>query len=186
MPFPWEAFLTRYGPMARALARPLVRPPASADDVVQDAALALHHALRAEPERFGGDLGPARNYFLRAARNLALKSARGGGREQGLEREPADRNSADPAGAELLRAIEARQRALARLLVALEPEARDLIRRRYLEQHTLARVSRETGVPLSTLHDRERALLARLRRELERELPGDEAAGNDSTREVGP
>jgi RNA polymerase sigma factor (sigma-70 family) len=162
MPLSWDAFLTRYGPMARTIAHPLVRPPATPEDVVQEAALALHRALAREPERFA-DHEHARNYFLRAARNLALKSLRDGGREEPLAGELPARSTDDPAAAETL----ARQRVLGRLLVALDPEGRDLIARRYLEHQTLARIAAETGVPVSTLHDREKALLRELRTKLD-------------------
>jgi len=173
MSISWDAFLTRYGPMARALARPLVRPPATSEDVVQEAALALHRALARDPQRFEGH-EHARNYFLRAVRNLALKSRRGAGREEGLARELPAADPDDPAARETL----ARQRALGRLLAELEPASRELIARRYLEHRTLAEIARETGVPISTLHDREKALLASLRARLaalERELEREEA-----------
>jgi len=174
MPLSWDAFMTRYAPMARALAHPLVRPPATPEDVVQEAALALHRALAREPERFA-DHEHARNYFLRAARNLALKSRRDEAREEQLVSELPAANPDDPAARETL----ARQRALGRLLVELDPASRELIARRYLEHQTLARIAAETGVPISTLHDREKTLLAALRakmsaaeRELEREEVG--------------
>jgi RNA polymerase sigma factor (sigma-70 family) len=173
MPISWEAFLTRYGPMARAIAHPLVRPPATSEDVVQEAALALHRALARDPERFA-DHGHARNYFLRAVRNLALKSRRDEAREEPLAGQLPSANPEDAAAREML----ARQRALGRLLLELEPAGRELIARRYLEHQTLARIAAETGVPISTLHDRERALLGALRAKLsatERELEREEA-----------
>ena len=71
MRFSWDAFLARYGPLARLIARPLARPPATADDLVQEALLALHEALEREPGRFAGE-EHARNYFLRALRNQAV------------------------------------------------------------------------------------------------------------------
>jgi RNA polymerase sigma factor (sigma-70 family) len=168
MPLSWDAFLTRYGPMARALASQLVRPPATAEDVVQEAALALHRALARDPERFA-DHEHARNYFLRAARNLALKSRRDEDHEEQLAAELPAASPDDPAARVTLE----RQRALGRLLVELDPAERELIARRFLEHQTLARIARETGVPVSTLHDREKTLLAGLRRRLaalEREL----------------
>lgn len=173
MPFSWDAFLTRYGPMARALASQLVRPPATPEDVVQEAALALHRALARDPARFA-EPAHARNYFLRAARNLALKSRRDARREEPLASEFPAANLDDPAA----RVTLARQRALGRLLAELEPQGRELIARRFLEHQTLAHIAQETGVPLSTLHDREEALLAALRRKLaalERERDQEEA-----------
>jgi RNA polymerase sigma factor (sigma-70 family) len=161
--------------MALAIARTLTRAPATPEDVVQEAALALHAAHARDPARFAGP-EHARNYFLRAVRNLALRSARAAGREQPLASDPPAPEGDDPGA----RALLARQRALARLLLELDPAGRELIARRFLEHHTLARIAQETGVPISTLHDRERSLLAELRRKLEVELEkGDdqEAAG---------
>jgi len=43
----------------------------------------------------------------------------------------------------------------------------ELLRRRFLARQTLGAVSEATGVPVSTLHGRERALLVKLRRLLE-------------------
>jgi RNA polymerase sigma factor (sigma-70 family) len=173
MPISWAAFLTRYGPMARALASQLVRPPATSEDVVQEAALALHRALERDPARFA-EPEHARNYFLRAARNLALKSRRDAKHEEPLARELPLVDADDPA----TRVTLARQRALGRLLAELEPAARELIARRFLEHQTLAHIAQETGVPVSTLHDREKATLTELRRRhaaLERELDQEEA-----------
>ena len=177
MPIAWDAFLARYRPVAIAIARSLARAPLAPEDVVQEAALGLHEALVKEPERFES-AAHARNYFLRAVRNLALRSWRDGGREQALEREPLARAESDPADP-LARAVLARQHALARLLRELDPAARELITRRYLEHHTLARIAAETKVPISTLHDRERALLAELRRRLEHALRSDDEPGAD-------
>lgn len=161
MTFAWEAFLARYGPMARALARPLVRPPATAEDVVQEAALALHRAARTEPQRFA-TVEHARNYFLRSVKNLAARSVRHAGRESELAHEPEARDEL------ALRAIERRRDALVDALAALRPEARELVRRRFLAHETLAEIARTSGVAISTLHDRERAALAELRRAWER------------------
>jgi RNA polymerase sigma factor (sigma-70 family) len=68
----------------------------------------------------------------------------------------------DPAARE----TRARRALLGRLLAELEPAGRELIARRYLERRTLAEIARETGVPVSTLHDREKSLIAGLRARL--------------------
>lgn len=161
MPLSWNAFLARYAPMARAIARPLVRPPLTPEDVVQDAALALHRALAREPERFA-QAEHARNYFLRAVQNLARKSRRDARPEELVDMDALGGVDEDPASA----IVQARQRHLGRLLLELEGPARELVVRRFLEHHTLARIAAETGVPISTLHDRERAVLAELRRRM--------------------
>src|SRR5262249_49164221 len=140
--------------------------------VVQEASLALHRAIEREPERFA-EPEHARNYFLRTVRNLAQKSRRDERPAQPLAGELPAADAGDPEA----RAIARRQRALARILLELPPGARELIARRYLEHRTLAEIARETGVAISTLHDRERALLAELRARisvLERELEREE------------
>jgi len=161
MPLSWDAFLVRYGPMARALARSLARPPADPEDLVQEAALALYRALAREPERFPR-VEDARGYFLAALRNQARRTHRGA-RPEALAAEPAA-----PEVDAAVRTVRRRQEALGRLLLELPPEERELVRRRFLERETLASVAAATGVPVSTLHSREKALLARLRERLER------------------
>jgi RNA polymerase sigma factor (sigma-70 family) len=170
MPISWDAFTTRYGPMARAIARTLADPSTSPEDVVQEAFLSLHSALAREPGRFA-ETAHARNYFFRTVRNLALKSRRGAGRERSLAADPPAPDPADPAA----EAVAERQRILARALLELDLESRALVARRFLESRTLADVAAETGVPVSTLHDRERAILRRLRElltRIEREVAG--------------
>lgn len=53
--------------------------------------------------------------------------------------------------------------ALSRALQALEPEERDLIRRIYGYDQSLRQVSRESHIPLSTLHYRVGSILKKLR-----------------------
>lgn len=163
MPVSWDAFLTRYSPMARAIARGLARPPSLAEDVVQEASLVVFRAWKADPGRFATSEA-LRGYFLRTTRNLALKTRRTAGREtSGLDPQPIDEAAPEA------RAVRERQDRLAQVLETLDPEARTWIRRRFVERRTLAELAHETGTPLSTLHSRERALLARLREHWERE-----------------
>ena len=170
MQLSWDAFLARYGPMARALASGLARSASEADDVVQEASLALFAALQREPERFAS-AEHARNYFLRTVRNLALKTRRARRSESQLETEPPARDALDAAAT----AVRERHEALGRLLRELDPAGRELIARRYLRRQTLAEIAAETGVPVSTLHSREQVVLAGLKRRLEtleREVAG--------------
>ena len=62
-----------------------------------------------------------------------------------------------------------RQRVLRAALRRLKAHDRELIARRFLRRETLAQLSEEWSIPISTLHSREKALLARLRREIARE-----------------
>ena len=171
MRFSWDAFLARYGPLARLIARPLARPPATADDLVQEALLALHEALTREPGCFA-DEEHARNYFLRALRNQAGKVLRRAGREQPL----GDELAADDPDALQLRLVRERHELVARCLDELAAPDRELLTRRLLEGHTLQRIADERGVPRSTLHEREQALLAQLRQRCARLENRPEAA----------
>ena len=157
----WEAFLTRYRPRARAIAQSLAAPSTDPDDVVQEAAVALLKAARTAGGRLESP-GHARNYFLRAVRNLASRSHRSAGRTEPLVEEPAA-GRPDPDAA----LVRERQRRLGRLLGELAPAERELVARRFLRRETLARISGETGIAISTLHSREKALLAKLRRRME-------------------
>jgi len=156
--FPWEKFLERYRGLARNVAAGITGVRDEADDVVQDAAAALHSALLREPDRFE-TLEHARNYFLRTVRNLAIKHR---GKRPTLQVDE-ELLPAAPVGDDF-DLQEERQTRLRTALLALSEEERDLIRRRFEGRETLAQVSTAMGVPISTLHSREKITLSRLRR----------------------
>ena len=162
MHFSWDDFLARYGALARQMARSLTGRESDLDDLVQEAALALLSALNKEPERFLSR-EHARNYFLRALRNRAISFRERATRSPEPFGEPPIAAPADEPTV-----LSERRRALAESLDALEATDRDLMTRRFLRRQTLALVSTETGVPVSTLHAREKALLRRLRQQLDR------------------
>ena len=155
----WDAFLTRYRPMARALARSISGDSVDADDVVQEAFLALLTAWRKDPVRFEGH-EHARNYLLRCVRNLAAEQRSRRSRVRPLEVEPSALVEPET------ERVRERQRFLADALLELSEEERDLVTRRYLRRETLASIAADSGVPVSTLHSREKALLERLARRL--------------------
>lgn len=159
----WDAFLTRYRPMARALALSLSGDATEADDLAQEATLALLGAWRRDAARFESSEF-ARNYLLRSVRNLAAKALGRRARVRELESDPVATSHEDPE----TRAVRERQKFLGRALLELEPDERALVARRYLERQTLARIADETGVPVSTLHSRERAVLEKLKARLVR------------------
>jgi len=168
MDLTWEAFFMRYSPLARSLLRTLRVPADEVDDLVQDAVSAVLAAAR-RAEGGAGDGGPAfrdalhaRNYFLRSLRNLAARRHRAPAPRLALDPETPARVDAD------VRRVEERRAALWRWLGELAPEDQELLRRRYEGRETLAEVARASGVPLSTLHRRERRALDALRRRFER------------------
>jgi RNA polymerase sigma factor (sigma-70 family) len=149
--------------MARALALSLAGDTAEADDLVQEAVLALIAASRRDAARFEGS-EHARNYLLRSVRNVAAKARSKQARVSALDSDPVAPEHEDP---EML-AVHERQRFLARALRELEPAERELVARRYLKRQTLAHISHETGAPVSTLHSREKSVLEKLRGHLAR------------------
>lgn len=155
--FPWESFLERYRGLARNIAAGITGGSDEADDVVQDAAAALHSALLRDPDRFE-TLEHSRNYFLKTVRNLALKTR---GRRPTLQ---AEEEILPPAPVDDERELlEERHAKLHDAMRSLSEEERDLIRRRFEGRETLAQISSAMGVPISTLHSREKSTLARLR-----------------------
>lgn len=163
MPIPWESFLARYRPLARNLAAGITGRASDADDLVQEAVRALLIAVRRDETRFDS-LEHARNYFLASVRNLAMKS-----RERTIPMQTLDDHELHIATADLSTDdVGERQRALAEALSRLSRDDRELVRRRFSEHETLRAIADSTGLSISTLHSREKAILERLRRALER------------------
>jgi len=169
----WEAFFATYRPLALRIATGLVGDPASAEDVLQEAAGELFERA----ERKGLALASAehaRNYFLRAVRTRAVSRLRRGARDPG---EPAAPAAERPASAEAdpLERIARREsreerarlaRRLEEALEGLRSEEASAIRLRYGEALGFREMAERTGLPISTLHARVEAGLAKLRRRL--------------------
>ncbi len=165
MDFAWDAFLVRYRPLAKHLARAWTGKSSEAEDVVQEATLALLRAVRSGEERFAST-AHARNYYLRSVRNLAHSTHRRPAPEPLTNVQDELRaGECDPLA---LAAVRERQAILEGLVRSLEGFDAELVARRFLRGETLACIADATGLPISTLHSRERALLARLREEFER------------------
>jgi RNA polymerase sigma-70 factor (ECF subfamily) len=138
---------------AYSLARWLVRDPAAAEDVVQDAMLrALSY--------FGSFRGEnARAWLLQIVRNTALtrltQSAQS--REQPLEAEPGGRHEHLPDPGRDPEAALAQREGYSRLeqaLAALPPDLRECVVLRELEEMSYRDIARVTGVPVGTVMSR--------------------------------
>jgi RNA polymerase sigma factor (sigma-70 family) len=143
-------------PFVRGLAHALMTEPASADDLVQDVALA---ALQRPPPS-----GPTRPWLAGVTRNLA--SFFGRSEERRHRRElAAARSERLPSSHE----DAARLESLRRLVAALEridPADRALVMRRYYDGWPPRRIAAEAGVPVNTVRSRIQRALERMRREL--------------------
>jgi RNA polymerase sigma factor (sigma-70 family) len=156
----------------RALARSLVHGDADADDLLQDAAVAvLEH-----PPASSGDR-PVRAWLKAVLRNRWRMDRRGDARRRAREHAVAFSDRGD-ACADAPDPID-RARALERLaaaLVALDEPFRTTVIRRYLDGNTAAEIARALGVPAGTVRWRLKTALARLRAALDDSAPRWQAA----------
>jgi len=135
------------------LARWLVRDPATAEDVVQDAmvrALSYFASFRGEN---------ARAWLLQIVRNTALTRLTQAGkiREQPLEAEPGGRHEhlPDPGrDPEAALAQHERSTQLEQALAALPPDLRECVVLRELEEMSYRDIARVIGVPVGTVMSR--------------------------------
>jgi RNA polymerase sigma-70 factor (ECF subfamily) len=154
-----ETLLAHAGWM-RALALGLVRDPAAADDVAQDAALAalLH------PPPAGVELRP---WLAQVVRRFAWRRSRSESRRS--EREAWATQPAGPEDAgETLARLDL-QRALLDAVRGLEEPVRTTIVQRYFEGRSAAEIAAASGVPASTVRARVARGLELLRARLDRE-----------------
>ncbi len=165
----FEALYHRYGAAAYGLALRLTGLPALAQDVVQEAFLALWRA----PEAYDPARGPFRTFFLSLVHHRAVDAVR---REERL-RHRADRaaNLEPSAGEDVGEAVAeeaslaARRREVREALAALPPEQRKVVELAYFGGLTQARIAEDLGIPLGTVKTRTLAALRKLRRALLRE-----------------
>ncbi|MEM9380482.1 MAG: sigma-70 family RNA polymerase sigma factor [Planctomycetota bacterium] len=149
----------------RRLARSLVRDPAAADDLVQDAWVAsLEREERGRPWL----ATVLRNGSVRRLRRRANATARDrdAGRMRATEAPPVD---------EVLADLELRERVVHEL-AALEEPLRTTVYLRFVTGASLAEVAQQTGVAGSTASERVARGLAQMRRRLDRANGGDRRA----------
>ena len=166
----WGAFFQHYRPSAVRFARGIVRDASLAEDVVQDAARALFESCEQDRLRV---LSPehARNYFYRTVHNLAVDAVRRASRApEAAAPDPAQHAAKDAGPLDAILAQEsslAAARAERELFGAIETlpgSAREVLRLRYGEGLAFREIAERTGQPISTLHSRVEAALAKIRR----------------------
>lgn len=149
------------------LARRLVVDPADADDLVQDAWVA---ALRRPP----APEGALRGWLATVVRRGALQRRRSGSRRHAREAASA-RPEALPSAGELSAEADA-QAAVARAVVELSHDERELVLLHFYRGVSLSEIARRRGEPRTTVSGRLDAALAALRRRLTAEHGGDDRA----------
>ena len=156
----------RYAAVAHALAYRLVRQAQVAEEIVQEAFLAVWR----NPERYDGSRGSVRSWLMGTVHHRAVDAVR---REQAQRRRAEQASSLGPGIVEdpvddVLAAIDLpRERTLVRsALGELPEEQRDVIQRMYFEGLSQSQIAERTGLPLGTVKSRTLLAMRRLRARL--------------------
>lgn len=172
----WTTLFGLYRALAVRLARGVLEREELAEEVVQEAARSVVQRVGEGRVVFESQ-DHARNYFLRAVRNLAVSAARSEERSAtvGLVEEPAASGSApeEPALArEHSAELDQLWRRVDGALAGLARRERDALRMRYLEGASYREIAERTGTSISTLHSRVEAGLRKIRANIGNGLPG--------------
>jgi RNA polymerase sigma factor (sigma-70 family) len=155
----------RYGPVAKALASRIVRQPFLAEEIVQEAFLALWR----QPQSYREDRGTFRAWLLSAVHHRAVDLVR---REEAHRRraESWDRDTGrsisvgDVAEQVVDQAMLAEGRARVReALASIPPEQREVLELMYYEAKSQSVIARELELPLGTVKSRTLLGMRRLR-----------------------
>jgi RNA polymerase sigma factor (sigma-70 family) len=166
-----DAFLTlfaRYGPSAKGLAYRLVRDPSLAEEIVQEAFLALWR----DPTSYREDRGSFRSWLMSTVHHRAVDTVR---REEAQRRRrvvaelPEVGDVAEGVADELDTARD-RERVRA-AMQDLPAEQRRVLEMMYFEAKTQTMIAQELDVPLGTVKSRTLLGMRRLRSMLVQEAP---------------
>jgi RNA polymerase sigma-70 factor (ECF subfamily) len=163
----FRELFARYAAVANALAFRLVRQAQVAEEIVQEAFLAVWR----NPERYDRTRGSVRSWLMGTVHHRAVDAVR---REQAQRRRAEQAASlgpgveADPID-DVLAAIDLPRdrRLVRRALAELPHEQRDVIRRMYFEGLSQSQIAERTGLPLGTVKSRTLLGMRRLRASLE-------------------
>lgn len=158
----FRALFRRYGPIAKGLATRVVRQAFMADEIVQEAFLALWK----HPEAFREERGTFRAWLLSTVHHRAVDTVR---REEAYRR----RNRQEEVAESLLEDVAQAvvdvvdlQDTRTRVRGALEDipaEQRQVLEMMYFEGKTQMRIAEELGLPLGTVKSRTLLAMRRLR-----------------------
>lgn len=161
----FEQLYRRFAAAAYGLALRVLRQPALAQEIVQEAFTTVWNA----PETFDPSRGPFRSFLLSLVHHRAVDAVR---REERL-RERERRANPPPVPDEDVMDVVVEETDLAdrRRLVReamrdLPPSQREMLELMYFRGWSHARIARETGVPIGTVKSRIWAAMRRLREAL--------------------
>lgn len=165
----FDRLFRRYGRSAYGLALRVVRQRTLAEEVVQEAFLALWRA----PGAFDPTRGPFRSFFLSLVHHRAVDTVR---REERLRTRTQRAQNLEPVrdedGAEDVVedvAMDVRREEVRGALETLPAEQRRVIELAYFGGYTQTRIAEELGIPVGTVKTRTLAAMRKLRRALYRE-----------------
>jgi RNA polymerase sigma factor (sigma-70 family) len=156
----------RYAATAHALAFRLVRQAQVAEEIVQEAFLAVWR----NPDRYDGARGSVRSWLMGTVHHRAVDAVR---REQAQRRRAEQAAGQGPGFVEdpvddVLAAIDLpRERRLVRTALGeLPDEQREVIQRMYFDGLSQSQIAERTGLPLGTVKSRTLLAMRRLRAHL--------------------
>lgn len=155
----FAALFAHFAPRLKAMLRRGTMSDAQAEEVVQEAMLAVwHKAAQFDPAR-----ASASAWIYRIARNRQIDIFRREGRP--VPDELTQAPPPEPDATDVL-ALDQETRRLRAALEALPPDQRDIVQRAYLGELSHSEIAATTGLPLGTIKSRIRLALERLRHEL--------------------
>lgn len=163
----FEALYRRYAATAYGLARRVAVQEALAQEVVQEAFLALWRT----PEAYDPSRGTFRSFFLSLVHHRAVDTVR---REERLRRRAERASNLEPSTGEDVAEdvvdqadLAHRRKRVLEALAGLPSEQRTVLEMAYFGGTTQARIAEELGIPIGTVKTRTLAALRKLRRALE-------------------
>lgn len=165
----FDELYRRYGSAAYGLALRITAQEALAQEVVQDAFLALWRA----PEAFDAARGAFRSFFLSLVHHRAVDAVR---REERLRKRTERASNLEPIRGEDVADevvegayLRVRRKEVREALTTLPPEQRQVVELAYFGGYTQTRIAEALGIPVGTVKTRTLAAMKKLRRTLSRE-----------------
>ncbi len=156
------ALFRRYGPLAKGLAYKVLRQPFMAEEIVQEAFLALWR----DPSSYHEDRGSFRTWLLSAVHHRAVDMVRReeAQRRRSYEQQPAEAHAEDIAESIAERVDLAETRKHVRGALEDIPAAqRQILELMYFEGKSQSGIAEELGLPLGTVKSRTLLGMRRLR-----------------------
>ena len=165
----FDELYRRYANASYGLALRVTAQDSLAQEVVQDAFLALWRA----PEAFDPSRGAFRSFFLSLVHHRAVDAVR---REQRLRNRTERASNLEPTHGEDVAEdvvegayLGVRRKEVRAALETLPPQQRQVLELAYFGGYTQVRIAEELGIPVGTVKTRTLAALRKLRRVLYRE-----------------